>query len=220
LRAVKPLQRARDGAGRAWEKSSRGTARTAAWVKKGVGDAFGKASDRARGLVSRGGDAPEARPSADDGPGPAERLGLTRLAGRAREDRRVAIAEICVGILIVLWVGWTIHVWSENGSTAGLGVLITWPAVLLALAIVVSPFVGAGMLLKRHRLAAAGAPGIDGKEEVAPGAKPEAEKKPDDGADAAEDPAGAGEESEDEKGSAGEGPGDDEEADAGEGEAA
>ena len=50
-----------------------------------------------------------------------------------------------------MWIAWTVYVWSTNGSTAGLGVLISWPVVFGAVALVVAPFVLIARLILRNR---------------------------------------------------------------------
>ncbi len=85
-----------------------------------------------------------------------DRVGGGSLFHRARSDGRIGAAVILGAILFVLWIAWTVYVWTENGTAAGLGVLITWPAVLVALALVAAPFVGAVVLVRR--LAANGGP--------------------------------------------------------------
>lgn len=69
----------------------------------------------------------------------------------ARGNPRVAVAWAAVAVLVLAWIGWTVYVTVENGTAAGLGVLISWPAVLAALALVSAPFIGAAVLLRRHR---------------------------------------------------------------------
>ncbi|MBM3667777.1 MAG: hypothetical protein FJW90_09925, partial [Actinobacteria bacterium] len=137
-----PLKRAHRRATSAWNGAREGTARTATWVKEGVAGAPGKL----RGAVSRGGEdsGPKAKPAPAKASGAAangeggtwERIGGAAALERARGDRRVAIAWIAGALLFVAWIGWTIYVWSENGSAAGVGVLVSWPAVLAALALV------------------------------------------------------------------------------------
>jgi hypothetical protein len=157
---VNPLQRGGEAVGRTWHRSRRGTARTAAWVKDGITGSFDSARDRIGGLRSDGEKPTKAKAvQADSPPG---------LLDRARGDHRIAIAWVAGTVLLLAWIGWTIHIWSTNGSTAGLGVLITWPALFAVAAIVAAPFVGAGMLVHRHRLAGDGAPEIgDGETEDA-----------------------------------------------------
>jgi hypothetical protein len=71
------------------------------------------------------------------------------LLDRIREHPKLAVG-IGVGTLLLLaWIGWAIHVTSENGADAGLGVVIAWPALLAALAIVSLPFVGGYFLIRR-----------------------------------------------------------------------
>lgn len=81
-----------------------------------------------------------------------------RLVGRAKVEPRLGAALIIGLLLFVTWIAWTVYVWSENGANAGLGVLISWPAVLAVLALIASPFVGAGILIKR--MAANGGPSL------------------------------------------------------------
>lgn len=155
---MNPLQSARDAISRTWFKSKRGTVRTARWVGDGIGAAFGRTRQR----IGGSGDGDERAPTDDsaateEAPGRWERTG-GGLLGRARRDQRVAIALAAAAILVVAWIGWTIYVWTENGSTAGVGVLVSWPAVLLALALVAAPFVVAAVLIRR--LAADGGPSL------------------------------------------------------------
>ncbi len=68
---------------------------------------------------------------------------------RARSNPRIVVA-IAAGILLVLaWIGWAIYVTSENGAGAGLGVVVAWPAMLAALALISLPFIGGYLLIKR-----------------------------------------------------------------------
>ena len=78
-------------------------------------------------------------------------------SGRAiRSHPQVAVAWAAGALLVLAWIGWTVYVWIENGAGAGIGVLISGPAVFAALALVASPFVGAGLLVRRRRVAADG----------------------------------------------------------------
>jgi hypothetical protein len=68
--------------------------------------------------------------------------------GRARSSPRLVIA-IAAGVLLVCaWIGWAIYVTSEHGASAGLGVLIAWPAILTALALVSLPLIGVYLLIR------------------------------------------------------------------------
>jgi hypothetical protein len=176
---VNPLEKARESAGRAWTRSKQGTTRTSGWVKDGVSGAVGKARGGLSGLRTgaTGGDSKPTGGAGDGAPGIWERTGGATLVERARSDHRVAIAWAAGAFLLLAWIAWTIYVWAENGSTAGLGVLITWPAVFLVAGIIAAPFVGAGVLVHRHRLAADGAPAIEGGGGAATETKDETESK-------------------------------------------
>ncbi len=65
--------------------------------------------------------------------------------------RRAWKTTIGVALIAVMWIGWTAYVWAENGSTAGIGVLISWPAVLAAVTLVTAPFIGGAVAVRRHR---------------------------------------------------------------------
>jgi hypothetical protein len=168
---VNPLQKARDGAGSAWA----GTKRTAGWVKGGIAGATAPVRD---GLA-----------------GAWDRVGGGSLMHQARSDSRIGAGLIIGAILVVLWIAWTVYVWTENGTAAGLGVLISWPAVIVALALVAAPFVGAVVLVRR--LAANGGPtlAVAGGGTAEPHAADEVESGED--SEGEDDPA---EEAEDEEG--------------------
>lgn len=140
LPSVNPLQKARDGAASTWRKSRDGTKRTASWVKDGVGGAVGKAR-------SRGGEATSGIQDAVSNAG--DRSGGASLLQRAKADSRIGAALILGVLLLVTWIAWTVYVWSENGVSAGLGVLISWPAVIAAIALIAAPFVAAVILVRR-----------------------------------------------------------------------
>jgi hypothetical protein len=76
-------------------------------------------------------------------------------AGRLRSWGRRAWANpwplvgiVVAFLLICAWIGWAVHVWSENGSRQGLGVLIVWPAIVAALALISIPFVWAFRVIR------------------------------------------------------------------------
>ena len=149
---MKPLERIRSGASRA----RRGTTRTARWAGGGVARGPRRAAwairDRAESAWRRSG-----------GAGAVERV---------RSNTRVAIAWSAGALLVVAWIAWAIYTTSEHGGAAGLGVLISWPAAIAALALVAAPFVGLWLLLKRLRPdggrppIAGGAPDPDGDSEA------------------------------------------------------
>ena len=69
----------------------------------------------------------------------------------SRSNPRVAIAWAVGAVLVVAWIGWAIYVTTEHGGAAGLGVLISWPAAIAAIALVAAPFVGVYLLVQRIR---------------------------------------------------------------------
>ncbi len=52
-------------------------------------------------------------------------------------------------MLLLAWIGWSVYVTSDHGVRAGLGVVIAWPAMLAALALISLPFIGAYLLIRR-----------------------------------------------------------------------
>lgn len=61
----------------------------------------------------------------------------------------MAVALVAGLLLVAAWLGWAIYVASDRGVREGLGVLIAWPALVLAVALVVLPFVGLYLLVRR-----------------------------------------------------------------------
>jgi hypothetical protein len=68
---------------------------------------------------------------------------------RGRSNPRLAIAVIVGALLLIAWVAWAIYVSRDNGANAGLGVVLSWPVLLAALALIASPFVGLYLLVRR-----------------------------------------------------------------------
>jgi hypothetical protein len=68
---------------------------------------------------------------------------------RARSNPRIVVAIAAGTLLVLAWIGWAIYVTSENGAGAGLGVVVAWPAMLAALALISLPFIGGYLLIKR-----------------------------------------------------------------------
>lgn len=136
------LAKVRSAPGRAW----RGTARTARWAGSGVAAGPRRAA-RAVGGATRGA-RDRVRGSAE---GVWRRSGGARVAQSARSSPRVAIAWAVGAVLVVAWIGWAIYVTTEYGGAAGLGVLISWPVAIAAVALVAAPFVGVYLLLQRIR---------------------------------------------------------------------
>jgi hypothetical protein len=68
---------------------------------------------------------------------------------RIRSNPRLVVAIAAGAVLVCAWIGWAIHVTSSNGASAGLGVVIAWPAILAALALISLPFIGGYLLIRR-----------------------------------------------------------------------
>jgi ABC-type sulfate transport system permease subunit len=76
---------------------------------------------------------------------------LRRVLRWVRERPWVAVAIVVGAILVCAWIAWAIQVGSEHGARSAIGVLIAWPALVLAGAIVALPFVGGYLLIQRLR---------------------------------------------------------------------
>ncbi len=79
------------------------------------------------------------------------RSGVPRLIAAARSKPGVAIAWAAGTLLVCAWIGWAVYTSVEHGAMAGLGVLLSWPVALGALAIIAAPFVAAALLIRRRR---------------------------------------------------------------------
>jgi hypothetical protein len=60
----------------------------------------------------------------------------------------MAVAVVAGAILVAAWLGWAIYVASDQGVREGVGVLIAWPAIALAAALVVLPLIGLYLLIR------------------------------------------------------------------------
>ena len=136
------LAKFRSAPGRAW----RGTARTAKWAGSGVAAGPRRAADAIGGATRGARD--RVRGAAE---GVWRRSGGARATESARTSPRVAIAWAVGTVLVVAWIGWAIYVTTEHGGAAGLGVLISWPVAIAAVALVAAPFVGVYFLVQRIR---------------------------------------------------------------------
>jgi hypothetical protein len=102
---------------------------------------------------------------------------------RARSNPRTVVAIAAGAVLLLAWIGWAIYVTSENGAGAGLGVVIAWPAMLAALALISLPFIGGYLLIRRLSDG-------DGSAETAEADEDEDEEEADDAEDSeSEEPA-------------------------------
>jgi hypothetical protein len=80
--------------------------------------------------------------------GPA---GAGTIVERLRSSRRLVLALVLGVLLLIAWIAWAVYVTSDNGAEAGLGVVIAWPALLAALALISLPFIAAYLLVQRIR---------------------------------------------------------------------
>jgi hypothetical protein len=70
------------------------------------------------------------------------------LFDRVRANPGATVAIVAGALLAIAWIAWAIYVTSENGSRAGLGVLVAVPAMLAVLALVAGIFFGGYRLLR------------------------------------------------------------------------
>lgn len=70
------------------------------------------------------------------------------LFDRVRANPWITVAIVAGALLVIAWIGWAIFVTDENGSRAGLGVLVAVPALLAAIGLVVLIFFGGYRLLR------------------------------------------------------------------------
>ena len=75
--------------------------------------------------------------------------GVRGAADNARSSPRTAITWAAGGLVLLAWIGWAIYVTAEHGGEAGLGVVISWPAAIAAVALIAAPFVGIWLLVRR-----------------------------------------------------------------------
>jgi hypothetical protein len=92
----------------------------------------------------------------------APRARIFSLRRRAREHPTLAVGIVGGALVGIAWIAWAIYVTAENGANAGLGVLITWPVLIGALALIAAPFVLTWMLVKRLSADGEGSPPIAG----------------------------------------------------------
>jgi hypothetical protein len=83
--------------------------------------------------------------------GPDEPLFGDGVIGRVRSNALRVVAIAAGGLLLIGWIAWAVYVTTEKGATAGLGVVIAWPALLACLALVALPFAGIALLIRRGR---------------------------------------------------------------------
>lgn len=149
--------------GRAWTTATEGTSRTARWAAGGLAGAVAGGARKARAAITGSGGEPARAPGGEGAasqPKPAEgdareslwaRSGGAGIAHGVRSPHRTAAVCTAIALLLAIWIGWTVHVWTNNGEAAGIGVLISWPAAFAALALICVPFAGGVALYRRGR---------------------------------------------------------------------
>jgi uncharacterized membrane protein len=55
---------------------------------------------------------------------------------RVRSNPWLVVAIAAAVVLVVAWIAWAIHVGADKGGREALGVLITWPLIILAVALI------------------------------------------------------------------------------------
>ena len=132
--------------------ASQGTRRTVRWAVVGVRDGTRNAGRRTVAAVR--GD----QPATDEDREPAERSTATASTSfpapsmsaaeaepdpaQRRRRRKIAVA-VAASLVVAAWIAWTVVIWDRNGAAAGIGVLVSWPAVLAVLALLTLPFAAA-----------------------------------------------------------------------------
>jgi hypothetical protein len=118
--------------------------RTGAGVAKAGGDIVKAPSRLIRSLRSDGeGQTTEQKPAAGSG----EPLFGDGVLGRVRSSALRVVAIAAGALLVIGWIAWAVYVTSENGATAGLGVVIAWPALISLVAL---PIAGLALLARRR----------------------------------------------------------------------
>jgi hypothetical protein len=74
------------------------------------------------------------------------------LVTRVRANPWLTVAIAAGAILVLAWIGWAIYVAGDRGAKEGLGVLIAWPALIAAAALISLPFIGGFLLVRRLRV--------------------------------------------------------------------
>jgi hypothetical protein len=87
-------------------------------------------------------------PSPKPGAGGGEPLFGDGALGRVRSTPLRPVAIAAGGLLVIGWLAWAVYVASENGASAGLGVVIAVPALFCLVAL---PLAGLTLLVRRLR---------------------------------------------------------------------
>jgi hypothetical protein len=65
-----------------------------------------------------------------------------------RTNPWLAVGLVLVVLLVCAWIAWAVTVWSEHGARQGIGVLIVWPAIVAALAVISIPLIWAFRVIR------------------------------------------------------------------------
>jgi hypothetical protein len=68
-----------------------------------------------------------------------------------RTNPWLAVGITLAALLILAWLGWAIHITSDHGARQGLGVLVAWPAIVVAVAVISLPFIWAFRVIRASR---------------------------------------------------------------------
>jgi hypothetical protein len=118
---------------------------------------------------------------------------------RARSNPRIVVAIAAGVVLLLAWIGWAIYVTSSNGAAAGLGVVIAWPAMLAALALISLPFIGGYLLIRRLSESDGSSSTAEADEDEEPEESADEESAEEEGEDADDDEDAEEEEEEEEE---------------------
>ena len=74
---------------------------------------------------------------------------LPPVLDRVRRNTWMTVGMAVVALVLIAWIGWAVYVTARDGASEGVGVLIAWPALLAAAALVCLPFAGGYLLIRR-----------------------------------------------------------------------
>jgi len=74
------------------------------------------------------------------------------------------VAIAAGAVLVAAWLAWAIHVASDKSFNEGLGVLIAWPALVVAAALILVPLVAIYLLIRPRETESSGGEDSTGAE--------------------------------------------------------
>jgi uncharacterized protein with PQ loop repeat len=75
---------------------------------------------------------------------------LPRVVERVRSKPWLSVAITAGALLVLAWIAWAIYVGIDRGGRQALGVLIAWPVIIAAAALVCLPILGIYLLIRRQ----------------------------------------------------------------------